>query len=292
MLALPFPAIDPALFTLDLGVIQFSLRWYALAYIAGLGLGWWIVTQAMRRPALWPRDTPPMQPAQAEDLLTWMALGVILGGRLGFVLFYQPGYYAAHPLEALMVWRGGMSFHGGFLGVVLAVILWSRRNAAPLLGVADAVALATPTGLLLGRLANFINGELWGRVSDVPWAMVFPGAGDLPRHPSQLYEAALEGVLLLAVLAWLGLRRGWLKRPGAVTGAFLLGYGLARAFVEGFRQADAQFVTPDNPHGQVLRLGSGPEAFGLTMGQSLSLPMAFAGLALILWAFRAARRAP
>jgi len=232
-----------------------------------------------------------MRPAQAEDLLTWMALGVILGGRLGFVLFYQPGYYAAHPLEALMVWRGGMSFHGGFLGVALAVILWSRRNAAPLLSVADAVALATPTGLLLGRLANFINGELWGRVSDVPWAMVFPGAGDMPRHPSQLYEAALEGLLLLAVLAHLALRSGWLKRPGAVAGAFLLGYGLSRAFVEGFRQADAQFVTPDNPHGQVLRLGSGPEAFGLTMGQSLSLPMAFAGLALTLWALRAGRRA-
>jgi len=291
MLALPFPAIDPALFTLDLGVIQFSLRWYALAYIAGLGLGWWIVTQAMRRPALWPQATPPMRPAQAEDLLTWMALGVILGGRLGFVLFYQPGYYAANPVEALMVWRGGMSFHGGFLGVVVAVILWSRRNAAPLLSVADAVALATPTGLLLGRLANFINGELWGRVSDAPWAMVFPGAGDAPRHPSQLYEAALEGLLLLAVLAHLALRSGWLKRPGAITGAFLLGYGLARAFVETFRQADAQFVAPDNPHGQVLRLGAGPEALGLTMGQILSLPMALAGLALMLWALRAARPA-
>ncbi len=291
MLVLPFPTIDPAIFTLDLGFMQFSLRWYALAYIGGLVLGWRLVVLLMRRPLLWPGERPPMTPEAPEDLLTWMAVGVILGGRLGFVAFYQPGYYLSHPLEILAIWTGGMSFHGGFLGVVLAVILWSRRNAAPLWQAADAVALATPTGLLFGRLANFINGELWGRPTDVPWAMVFPDprAGGVPRHPSQLYEAALEGAALGALMWWLALRRGWLKRPGALAGLFFLGYGLARAFVEGFRQGDAQFVGPENPNGQVWRLGGGPDAWGLTMGQILSLPMAAVGAVILLWAWRASR---
>jgi phosphatidylglycerol:prolipoprotein diacylglycerol transferase len=286
MLVLPFPAIDPALFTLDLGFVQFSLRWYALAYIAGLGLGWWIVRALMKRPALWPADRAPMTPQQPEDLLTWMALGVILGGRLGFVLFYQPAYYLSHPLEILAVWQGGMSFHGGFLGVIAAVVLWSRAHGAPMVQVGDAVALATPPGLFLGRLANFVNGELYGRTSDVPWAMVFPGAGPDPRHPSQLYQAGLEGLALFAVMAWLALGRGWLKRPGAMIGVFLIGYGLARAFAEGFRQADAQFVAPDNPFGHVVRLGAGPEAWGLTMGQILSLPMVAVGLLVLAVALR------
>jgi phosphatidylglycerol:prolipoprotein diacylglycerol transferase len=286
MLVLPFPAIDPALFTVDLGFAQFSLRWYALAYIAGLGIGWWIVRALMRRPALWPADRAPMTPDQPEDLLTWMALGVIFGGRLGFALFYQPAYYLAHPLEILFVWQGGMSFHGGFAGVIAAVALWSRAHGAPMVGVGDAVALATPPGLLLGRIANFVNGELWGRTTDVPWAMVFPKGGPDPRHPSQLYQAGLEGLLLGAVMLWLALGRGWLKRPGAMIGVFLTGYGLARAFVEGFRQADAQFVSPDNPFGHVVRMGAGPEAWGLTMGQVLSLPMAAAGLIVMAVALR------
>jgi len=281
MLALPFPAVDPALFTLDLGFMQFSLRWYALAYIGGLALGWRIVWMLMRRPMLWPGRVAPMTPDQPEELLTWMALGVIAGGRLGFVLFYQPEYYLAHPLEALMIWRGGMSFHGGFLGVVLAGALWARRHDAPMASVGDAVALAAPPGILFGRLANFINGELWGRPTSAPWGMVFPTADAQPRHPSQLYEAALEGLLLGAVMLWLALARGWLRTPGAMVGVFLAGYGGARAFVENFRQGDLQFVTPLNPHGHFWRFGEGPEALGLTMGQILSLPMLALGLALV-----------
>jgi phosphatidylglycerol:prolipoprotein diacylglycerol transferase len=292
MLVLPFPAIDPALFTVDLGFAEFSLRWYALAYIAGLLIGWRIVVALVKRPALWPGARSPMTPDQPEDLLTWMVLGVVLGGRLGFVLFYQPGYYLENPLQALALWEGGMSFHGGLLGVVVAVLVWSRAHGAPTLSVGDAVAVATPQGLLWGRLANFVNGELWGRPTDVPWAMVFPDprAGGLPRHPSQLYEAALEGLALGIVMLWLA-RRGWLKRPGAMIGVFLLGYGLARAFVEAFRQADPQFVTADNPFGHVLRLGAGPDAWGLTMGQLLSLPMAAVGALILAWVWRP-RRAP
>lgn len=286
MLVLPFPAIDPAAFTLDLGFAQFSLRWYALAYIAGLGLGWWIVRSLMRRPALWPGNRAPMTPEQPEDLLSWMALGVILGGRLGFVLFYQPAYYLSHPIEILYIWQGGMSFHGGFAGVIAAVALWCRAQGAPLFSVGDAVAMATPPGLFFGRLANFVNGELWGRPTDVPWAMVFPGAGPAPRHPSQLYEAGLEGLVLFGVMLGLGMGRGWLKRQGAMIGVFLTGYGLARALVETFRQADPQFLSPDNPFGHVVRFGSQPDSWGLTMGQLLSLPMAAIGLAVLAAALR------
>jgi phosphatidylglycerol:prolipoprotein diacylglycerol transferase len=293
MLAIPFPAIDPALLTVEVGGFAFSLRWYALAYLAALGLGWLTVRALVLRPRLWAGETPPMAAKDAEDLLTWMAIGVIAGGRLGFVLFYQPLHFLSRPWEIPMVWTGGMSFHGGFLGVVVAVVLWSRARGASPWSVGDAVALATPTGLLLGRLANFVNGELWGRVSTVPWAMVFPDprAGDLPRHPSQLYQAGLEGLALGALLWWLALGRGWLRRPGATVGAFLAGYGAARLIGEGFRQADAQFTTPDNPFGHVVRFGAGPEAWGLTMGQTLSLPMLAAGLVVVAVAFARRPRA-
>ena len=289
MLVLPFPAIDPALFTLDLGFVQFSLRWYALAYVAGLVLGWQIVAGLMRRPGLWGGNAP-MAPAAAEGLLTWAVLGVILGGRLGYVLFYRPDYYLANPLEMLVLWEGGMSFHGGFLGVVLAVALWSRLNAVPMWRLGDAVALAAPPGIFFGRIANFINGELWGRPTDLPWAMVFPDprAGGVPRHPSQLYEAVLEGALLFAVMLWL-VRRGWLRHPGAMVGVFFTGYGLARTIVEGFRQGDAQYVTPSNPNGHIWRLGDSAESWGLTMGQILSLPMVAAGVLILLWALRPSR---
>ncbi|TVQ52020.1 MAG: prolipoprotein diacylglyceryl transferase [Rhodobacteraceae bacterium] len=289
MLVLPFPAIDPALFTLDLGFIQFSLRWYALAYIVGLAIGWAVVAGLARRDALWPGGRSPITPKDPEDLLAWIAVGVILGGRLGFVFFYQPGYYLANPAEILMVWQGGMSFHGGFLGAVLALVFWCRSKGVAPVSVGDAVAVATPPGLLLGRLANFVNGELWGRPTDVPWAMIFPGSDGLPRHPSQLYQAALEGAALTVLMVW-ALRRGWLRRPGALTGLFFAGYGAARAIGENFRQGDAQFVSPANPNGHVWRFGAGPDAFGLTMGQILSLPMIAVGLALIAVAF--ARRAP
>ncbi len=294
---IPFPDISPEIFSISLFGMEFSLRWYALAYIVGIVIGWRIVVAAVRRPRLWRGQSAPMTPAQVEDLLTWVILGVILGGRLGFVLFYRPLHYLENPGEILMVWQGGMAFHGGLLGVVAACILYSWRQGIPWLSVADVLCLATPPGLLLGRIANFINGELWGRPTDLPWGVVFPGplaqhcptvAGACARHPSQLYEAALEGLVLGAVLLYLAWRRGALKVPGQITGLFFAGYGLARFVVEFARQADPQFITPDNPMGYVLRLGEA----GLTMGQILSLPMILFGAGLILYASRARGRRP
>jgi phosphatidylglycerol:prolipoprotein diacylglycerol transferase len=288
-LVLPFPDIDPALFTIRIFGLELAIRWYALAYIAGLLLGWRYVVWLCRRPALW-AGAAPMRPEQADDLLTWMILGVILGGRLGYVLFYQPAYFAANPGEILAVWHGGMSFHGGLLGVAAGVIGFSLRNGLGILSVGDAVAAAAPIGLFFGRVANFVNAELWGRPSTAPWAVMFPGEGGvcppewtLPcaRHPSQLYEAGLEGLALFALLA-LAIRGGALARPGRVFGLFLVAYALARIGLERFRQADAQFVTPENPHGHLLRLGE----LGVTMGQLLSLPMLLVGLILILRARR------
>ncbi len=291
-LVLQFPDIDPALFSIHVLGVELAIRWYALAYIAGLLLGWRYVVALCRRPALW-GGTAPMRPEQVDDLLTWMILGVILGGRIGYVLFYQPAFFLANPAQILAVWQGGMSFHGGLLGVVAGVVGFSLRNGCPTLSVGDAVSAAAPIGLCLGRIANFINGELWGRPSTLPWAVVFPGEAELScpvdwigpcaRHPSQLYEAALEGVVLFLVLLF-AIRRGSLARPGRVFGIFLIGYALARLALEGFRQADAQFVTLANPHGHVLDFGGG---FGLTMGQILSLPMLLAGGFLVL---RSARR--
>lgn len=277
---IPYPDIDPALVTFELFGLSLPIRWYALAYLVGLVAGLWLFRRLLSRPALWPGDAAPLTREQAESLLTWMVFGVILGGRLGFVLFYQPGYYLEHPGEILQVWSGGMSFHGGFLGVILATIGYCRLSKAPVLQVADGIATVAPFGILLGRLANFINGELWGRVTDVPWAMVFPTGGDLPRHPSQLYEAALEGLLLFVVLRLLATKSDWLKRPGMITGLFFIGYGAARAFVEFFREPDAQFFGPDNPYGHALRFSA---EYGLTMGQLLSLPMILIGLGF--WAY-------
>ena len=281
-LVLPFPDIDPALFTLEIGSFQFSLRWYALAYIGGLVLGWRMMVWLMRRPALWPANRSPMRPEEPEELLTWMVLGVVLGGRLGFVLFYNPAYYAQNPIEILQVWQGGMSFHGGFLGVVIATILFTRSRGIALWQAADAVALAAPTGLLFGRLSNFINGELYGRATDVWWAMQFPttdayGRRDWtnltePRHPSQLYEAFLEGLVLFIVM-WAVALRGGLKRPSLMVGIFFFGYGASRFFVEFFRQWDPQ-------------LSEMVATYGITMGQILSLPMIVLGLLMILNAYR------
>ncbi len=288
---LPFPDIDPALVSFNLFGLELAIRWYALAYIAGLLLGWRYVVALFRRPGLW-GGTAPMRPEQADDLLTWMILGVILGGRLGYVLFYQPAYFAANPGQILAVWQGGMSFHGGLLGVAAGVIGFSLKNGLRILSVGDAVSAAAPIGLFFGRIANFINAELWGRPSTAPWAVIFPGeaaqacpadwAGPCARHPSQLYEAGLEGLVLFTVLA-LAIRAGALRRPGRVFGIFLIGYALARSALEGFRQADAQFVTPDNPHGQVIRFGT---EWGLTMGQTLSLPMLALGILLVVLSAR------
>ncbi len=286
-LAIPFPNIDPAIFAIPVGGFEFALRWYALAYIVGIIAGWRLALRALRTPRLWPAHRPPMTPEQLDEFLTWLILGILLGGRLGFVLFYQPGYFAAHPLEIPMLWHGGMSFHGGLLGVIVAAWIFTRRHALPQASTADLLALGTPPGLLLGRIANFINAELWGAPTDLPWGVVFPGprAQDCPgvadlcaRHPSQLYEAALEGLLLGALLIWMAWRRGWLRAPGRVFGLFAAGYGVARFVVEFVRQADPQFITPDNPAGHVVRLGEA----GLSMGQLLSLPMIALGLWLML----------
>ena len=288
---IPFPAISPEIFAIEVGGITLALRWYALAYIVGLLIGWRLALAAVREARLW-TGAPPMDGDQIERLLTWVIVGVILGGRLGFVLFYQPGYYLANPGQILRVWEGGMSFHGGFIGVVVAALVFCRAERIPLLKAADVMAIAAPPGLLLGRVANFINAELWGRPTTLPWGVAFPGeaaqtcpgiTGICARHPSQLYEAALEGLLLGAVLLWLAWRRGWFRMPGRLLGLFLAGYGAARFVVEFVRQPDAQFISPGNPLGLALHVGG----YGLTMGQILSLPMIALGL-WFLWRARPA----
>jgi phosphatidylglycerol:prolipoprotein diacylglycerol transferase len=233
-LAVSFPAIDPV--ALRLGPLM--IKWYGLAYMAGLLLGWLYIKKLLRSDRLWPAGKAPFAPERVDDLLLFMTLGVLLGGRLGYVLFYEPRFFLSHPLQIPAVWNGGMSFHGALLGSIIAIVLFARRVGAPVWSVMDLTAAATPMGLLFGRLANFVNGELWGRTSTVPWAMVFPGAGPLPRHPSQLYEATLEGALLFCVLLYLTHRRGALRSPGVVAGTFLIGYGLARSFSELFREPD------------------------------------------------------
>ena len=288
---IPFPDLSPELFSISLFGIEFALRWYALAYIVGIVIAWRLCVAAVRRPALWPGKAAPMTPQQIEDLLTWVVIGIVLGGRLGFVLVYQPGYYLAHPAEILRVWQGGMSFHGGLAGVILAAWIYTGRQGIARLPAADLIAHSVAPGLLLGRLANFINAELWGRATDVPWGVIFPGAaaqdcgqavGELcARHPSQLYEAGLEGLLLGLVILVL-IHRGALKMPGLILGTFLTGYGLARFIVEFFRQPDAQFQTPGNPLGLAFHI----DGFGLTMGQTLTIPMIAIGVYFILRALR------
>ncbi len=259
MLALiHYPEISPI--ALSLGPLQ--IRWYALAYIAGLLLGW--------RYCMWLAARPPevCKPLDIDDFLIWATAGVVLGGRCGYVLFYDSTLYASHPLEILEVWHGGMSFHGGCIGVISAIILFAWRRHIPIRGLGDIICCAVPIGLFFGRLANFINGELFGRVSDVPWAMIFPNGGPLPRHPSQLYQASMEGLILFATVTLLD-QRGFRQRPGVISGAFLAGYAIARSIGELFRQPDSQI-------GFLL--------FGTTMGQLLSLPMFVAGVWLILTA--------
>lgn len=291
--AIQFPDLSPEIFTLPIFGMEFALRWYAMAYIVGIIVGWRLVVATLRRPHLWKNDTPVMKESQVEDLLTWVVLGVILGGRLGYVLFYKPAYFVQNPAEILMLWQGGMSFHGGLLGVIIACVGFSWRQRIPWLSVADVLCMATPVGLLLGRIANFINAELWGRPTDLPWGVIFPGemaqycpdvVGACARHPSQLYEALLEGLILGAVLLWLVFRKGALKRVGTVTGVFFAGYGLARFLVEFVRQPDAQFVSEGNPLGLAFHVGG----YGLTMGQILSLPMFALAAYLVIRARRPA----
>lgn len=252
------PDFDPV--AIHLGPI--AVRWYGLMYLAGFGLAWWLGTRRIAR------GLAPITRAQFDDLIFYAVLGVILGGRLGYILFYKPAYYAAHPLEVFAVWQGGMSFHGGLLGVMIASAFAARRQGVAYLRLMDFVAPLCPLGLAAGRMGNFINGELWGRVTDLPWGMVFRGAGDAPRHPSQLYEFALEGIVLFVVLWWFSSR----PRPvGQVSGLFLIGYGVLRFTAEFAREPDA-FL--------------GFLALGMTMGQWLCVPMVLAGLALFAWAAR------
>ena len=251
---------------LDLGF--FHLRWYSLAYIGGILIGWWYLLRMLKRPGA------PMSREQLDDLVFYATMGVILGGRLGYVLFYRPEFYFANPLQILQPWHGGMSFHGGLIGVLLAVLYVSWKQGLNWLRVHDYVACAAPIGLFLGRLANFVNGGLWGRPTDVPWAVIFPRGGEIPRHPSQLYEAGLEGLLLFAVLAYLFWRTSARLRPGLLVGTFLLGYGVSRFVVEMFRQPD---------------VGLENLGWGLTMGQTLTVPMIAGGAYLIV---RAARLDP
>ncbi len=288
-----FPEISPEIFSVDIGGFEFALRWYALSYIIGIFLGWRLAVLATRRADLWPRNQSPLEPVQAEDLMTWIVFGVILGGRLGYVIFYEPSKYIGDPVSILKVWQGGMSFHGGFLGVVFTAYLFFKRNHVPYASGADLLALCTPIGLLLGRIANFINAELWGRATEMPWGVAFPGeaaqacgqlSGLCARHPSQLYEAVLEGLLLGMILIFVAFRKNGLKRPGLISGLFFAGYGISRYMVEFFRQPDAQFQSVTNPVGYAFQFGD----YGLTMGQSLSLPMIILGIALIITALRQA----
>jgi phosphatidylglycerol---prolipoprotein diacylglyceryl transferase len=261
MFVIPFPVIGEV--AIEIGPL--AIRWYALSYIAGLLIGWSYCRWLTTRP---PRTASK---PQMDDFLIWAMIGVILGGRLGYIVFYNPGHYLQNPLEVFVLWEGGMSFHGGLVGVIVAMILYARRRKLPFFAVADIVACATPIGLFLGRLANFVNGELYGRTTDVPWAMVFPkDPSALPRHPSQLYEAILEGFVLFAVLFVLARFTGAKGRLGVLSGAFLIGYGCARIVAELFREPDKQ-------------LGFLFDA-GITMGQVLSVPMLIMGALFILWA--------
>jgi phosphatidylglycerol:prolipoprotein diacylglycerol transferase len=265
LLALPYPIIDPVL----IHVGPLPIRWYALAYIAGLILGWLYARALAGRDSLW-NGTPHPSPQSLDDLLVYCALGVVLGGRIGYVLFYNFSYYAAHLAEIPAVWKGGMSFHGGLAGAAVGIYLFARRYELPVLSAFDIGCAVVPIGLFLGRIANFIKPELWGRPSDVAWAMVFPDAGPLPRHPSQLYEAGLEGLVLFIVLA-IAIGLGALKRPGLVSGMFGIGYGVARITCEFFREPDPQ-------------LGF---LFGnATMGMLLSLPLIAIGAVVLIVALR------
>jgi phosphatidylglycerol:prolipoprotein diacylglycerol transferase len=264
--AIPFPNIDPV--ALEIGPVV--VKWYGLAYLAGLVLGWLYIRHLLATPRLWPDARAPFPPERVDDLLIYITLGVVVGGRLGYCFFYEPGYYLRNPLGIFEIWRGGMAFHGALLGCGLATWAFARRHQTSLWSVMDLCASAVPIGLFFGRIANFINGELWGRPTGVPWAMVFPDAvrahpdlGPIGRHPSQLYEAALEGVVLFLVLRGLTHNRLALQQPGLVIGVFLIGYALARSFCELFR-------SPDPQHAFTV--------YGLTPGIVYSLPMLLLGL--------------
>jgi phosphatidylglycerol:prolipoprotein diacylglycerol transferase len=261
--ALPFPDFDPVLIRIG----PLAIRWYALAYVAGILLGWRYAVGLVKNPRLWTNRAPPITPLQIDDLILWITLGIIVGGRLGHVLFYTPELIRTDPVEILKVWNGGMSFHGGAIGVLIAMVIFSWKNGLDLLGLTDIVAASAPFGLFFGRIANFINGELWGRPTQAPWGVVFPGAGPEPRHPSQLYEASLEGIALFLLLRWATHRAKLTNRRGVVMGLFVAGYGVIRVALENVREPDAYM--PNFP-------------LGLTMGMMLSIPMILGG-AFFIW---------
>ena len=290
---IPFPEnIKPEVFSVSLGDFTFTLYWYALAYILGIIACWRLAAIALKKNELWQKNTPPLNPVKLEDLMSFSVLGIIFGGRLGFVIFYNPEYYLQNPLEVLFIWQGGMSFHGGLIGVATASFLFFRKNSVPLRSGADLLALGTPIGLGLGRLANFINDELWGRVTDVPWGVIVNSPQSRTvcqeivdhciRHPSQIYEAILEGLILFILMMYLAFKRHAFKRPGFLTSIFFMGYGLSRCFVELFRQPDQQFQSVNNPMGFFIQFGE----MGLTMGQVLSLPMIVIGIILFVTSTR------
>ncbi|MES2724653.1 MAG: prolipoprotein diacylglyceryl transferase [Pseudomonadota bacterium] len=260
---MPFPDIDPVLIHIG----PFAIRWYALGYVAGILIGWRYITSMARNQALWPLRGPPSSPAQIDDLILWITIGIIVGGRLGHVFFYTPALIVTDPLEVFKTWKGGMSFHGGVLGVLIATLLFARVNKVDVFRLGDVITAAAPIGIFFVRIANFINGELWGRPTSLPWGVVFPDAGILPRHPSQIYEALLEGLLLFIVLRIATHHVKLLNRRGVVAGMFFLGYGIARTLIENVREPDAYM--PAFP-------------FGLTMGMMLSIPMALGG-AWLIW---------
>ena len=275
--AIPFPMIDPV--AVQLGPL--AIKWYGLAYVVGLLGGWWYARKLVAADGLWGGRARP-QAVELDDMLLFVAFGIVLGGRIGFVLFYDLARYLERPQNILAIWQGGMSFHGGLIGATLGLWLFARRRGYPALSVFDLAAAVVPIGLLLGRIANFINGELWGRPApDFPYAMVFPNGGPLPRHPSQLYEAFTEG-LLLFVLVNLLVRAGGFRKPGFVAGVFGMGYAVARIVCEFFREPDPQLG---------FLFGTSVDALsgGITMGMLLSLPVFFAGLWLVL---RSRREAP
>ena len=288
--AIPFPNISPEIFAFSVGGFEIALRWYAMAYIVGIALGWQLIKFALNRPALW-RNGPPMKVSQLEDLLTYIVIGVIGGGRMGYVLFYKPAEFLSAPLDVFKIWEGGLSFHGGFLGVVVAVFVFSKRQKVSVPDLADIIAVSAAPAIFLVRIANFINAELWGRPTDLPWGVVFPGQAaqacatalePCVRHPSQLYEAGLEGLLLGTILMLMAFRFGALKKPWLLSGVFFMGYGIARFMVEFVRQPDAQFVTVGNELGLAFHVNG----IGLTMGQTLTLPMILVGLTVVLMARR------
>lgn len=275
---MPFPDIDPV--AVAIGPI--AIRWYALAYIAGLVLGWWGARRLAAADRLW-GDVRRPTPVAIDDLVVWVAIGLILGGRIGYVLFYNLEAYLSNPLEILAVWRGGMAFHGGLIGAVVAMILFARSRGLPFLPILDLVAVVTPIGLFFGRIANFINGELWGRPApDFPYAVVFPYAGDVPRYPSQLFEAAGQGLLLFLVML-IAVAVAGFRKPGLLAGVFGIGYGLARIATEFFREPDPQLGFL---FGREVDALSG----GVTMGMLLSLPLVLGGIVLVLIARSGATR--